>query len=176
MESSVTITTAQPDDAEGIKNVQYKTWLTTYPNAEAGITVDDIEDRFKDRVTPEAIQAQRLRLKDPQKGITVFVAKKDSAVVGACAVECGEKENYLKMLYVLPEFQGMKIGWSLWEEARKLFNTKNATFVLVADYNAKAIEFYNRLGFKDTGERITDERFRMKSGALLREMKMQLFV
>lgn len=171
---NIRITRAVPDDAEGIRNVQYHTWLATYPNAEAGITIDDIEDRFKDRMTPEAIQKQRERLANPERNIFVFVAKDLEKVIGACAVEVASDYNQLNMLYVLPEYQGRKIGWSLWEEGRKVFNTLNPTFVHVADHNKQAIRFYERLGFRDTGERIENPKFTMKSGAQLREMKMRL--
>lgn len=35
---------ATPDDVEGIKRVQAAGWLATYPNEEAGITREDIEE------------------------------------------------------------------------------------------------------------------------------------
>ncbi len=149
---NIQITKAIPDDAEGIKNVQYCTWIATYPNDEAGISIDDVEDRFKDRLTPEAIQKQRDKLANPGEGISVFVAKDGTKVVGVCAVEAAPSHNQLNMLYVQTEYQGKKIGWALWEEGRKLFNPENPTFVNVADYNTQAIRFYEKIGF------VTQER------------------
>lgn len=55
-QSRVTITTAKPEDARGIVEVLYKTWLDTYPNEEAGITVDDIEDKFSVYFTEEFLK------------------------------------------------------------------------------------------------------------------------
>src|SRR5713226_9749870 len=42
----VQIHDATPNDADGVRHVQQRTWLATYPNAELGITKEDIEARF----------------------------------------------------------------------------------------------------------------------------------
>lgn len=51
----VKIFEAVPEDAFGITNVLHKTWLFTYPNQKIGLTVDDIEDSYKDEFTIEKI-------------------------------------------------------------------------------------------------------------------------
>jgi len=56
IERNITISVATLADVEGIQKVFYNTWLNTYPNIEAGVTVDDIKDRFKDRFTEEGLQ------------------------------------------------------------------------------------------------------------------------
>jgi ribosomal protein S18 acetylase RimI-like enzyme len=45
--------------------------------------------------------------------------------------------------------------------------------VEVATYNANAIRFYEGLGFVDTGKRMSDPKFTMKSGAIIPEMEMR---
>ena len=51
-------------------------------------------------------------------------------------------------------------------------NLAKDTYVDVAEYNQRAIDFYTKLGFVDTGRRHQEERFRMKSGAIITEMEM----
>jgi hypothetical protein len=45
--------------------------------------------------------------------------------------------------------------------------------VEVATYNTNAIKFYERLGFVDTGKRISDPKLMMKSGAIIPVMEMR---
>jgi ribosomal protein S18 acetylase RimI-like enzyme len=66
------------------------------------------------------------------------------------------------------------VGTAIWHEAAKFIDPTKDTFLEVADYNENAINFYKKLGFEDTGKRITDERFRMKSGSIIPEMEMVL--
>jgi hypothetical protein len=41
-ELKVTIERAQPEDAEEIQHVFYKTWLATYPDNVPGVSTDDV--------------------------------------------------------------------------------------------------------------------------------------
>ena len=63
-------------------------------------------------------------------------------------------------------------GRALWEATQKFFDPHKDTYVDVVDYNKQAIGFYEKLGFRDTGRRKQEERFRMKSGAIFTEMEM----
>lgn len=168
----IEISPAAPEDARSIREVQYKTWLATYPNKEAGVTVDDIEDRYKDAFTDENIQKRQKRILDKTENENYFVAKIDGKVVGFCFVTKNEGRNQLSAIYILPEFQGKGIGKSLWNSVSAFIYTSKDTFVEVVTYNSQAIEFYKRLGFVDTGRRWSDEIFKMKSGTLLPEMEM----
>jgi len=172
MEKKITISIATPQDAEGVDKVFYKTWLVTYPNEEAGITVDDIEDRFKDRLTEEGVKKASEKIANPPEGSTTFIAKEGDMIVGVCRIIVSEQENRIGAIYVLPEHQGKGIGKKLWEQAQKFFDFKKDTFVSVVSYNTNAIDFYKRLGFEDTGKRWNDEKFKMKSGAIFPEMEM----
>ncbi len=87
-----------------------------------------------------------------------------------------EDYNQLKTIYVLPEFQGKGIGKMLYEEVVKFSDPEKDTIVHVATYSKQAIEFYKKLGFVDTGKRFSEERFKMKSGAIIPEMEMILKV
>jgi len=167
----VKILGAVPDDAFGITNVFYKSWLATYPNKEKGVTVEDIEDSYKDEFTDEKINNLKQLIKDLPENKKRLVAKIGEEVVGACTVIRNDDFNHLRTLYVLPEFQNKGIGTMLWEEANKFLNKHKNTVVQVAEYTEEAINFYKKLGFVDTGKRIVgDEKF--KSGSVITDIEM----
>lgn len=171
-EPETKIMQATPDDVLGMQEVFYKTWLATYPNEELGITVDDIEDRFKGAFTEEKLAPRRERLVNLPEGEKVFVAKENDKVVGLCRIILHQDKNQLQAIYILPEYQGKGVGKKLWEEAQQNFDQTKDTIVEVASYNTKAIEFYRRLGFIETGKYWEDENFRLKSGAIIPEIEM----
>ncbi len=161
-----------PKDAQGVQELLYHTWLATYPNEEFGITVDDIEDRFNDRKWEEALVKRKKYISDPPIGDAMLVAKEVHRIVGLCRVIRHEDKNELLAIYVLPEHQGRGVGKLLWQQAKKCFDSGKNTIVQVATYNKKAIRFYEKIGFCDTGKRWSDEKFKMKSGAVLPLMEM----
>lgn len=173
-ELNIQITPAEVRDVHDIQDVFYKTWLTTYPNKQYGISEEDIEDRFKDRYAEERLAKRRGDLEKASVDRKIFVARDGSRVVGLCRVEKHPEHNQLSAMYVLPEYQGKGLGYKLWQEAKKFLDPKNKTIVHVVTYNQPAIDFYTRLGFVDTHKHFTDERFRLKSGATLPEMEMVL--
>jgi hypothetical protein len=75
----ITIKEAQPDDAYDIQTVFYKTWLETYPNKEAGITREDIEENFKDGFTDEKINGFKENLKNTPSNSKGLVAVDNEA-------------------------------------------------------------------------------------------------
>lgn len=167
-----TITRARPEHAEQIQEVFYRTWLATYPG-NAGITVADVDARFADRLSEEKLAKRREDLANPPQGRHVFVALDGENVIGVCRLET-ETENRIKVIYVLPEYQGKGIGRQLWENAKEYCDETKETHVAVATFNTNAIAFYTKLGFVDTGTRFTEERLRMKSGAEIPQMDMIL--
>lgn len=169
----IEIINAKPEQAKEIQEVFYRTWLDTYPNEEAGITVEDIEDKFKDRDSEERLEKRRRDLTGEKKNVKFLVALDGSRIIGLSRASKNEKENRLTAIYVLPEYQGKGIGTRLWNETKNFFNPSKDIFVGVATYNQKAIHFYSKLGFVDTGRRYTEERHRMKSGAIISEVDMR---
>ncbi|MEK7641976.1 MAG: GNAT family N-acetyltransferase [Patescibacteria group bacterium] len=168
----IDILDAIPDDALGITNVFYKAWLSTYPNKEKGVTVDDIEDSYKDEFSVEKIENLKELIRNLPKNKKRLVAKKGDLVVGACAVARNEDNNHLRTLYILPEFQNRGIGTRLWNKAMEFLDPKKDTYVQVAEYTENAIRFYKKLGFVDTGKRTIEESGRLKSGATIIDMEM----
>lgn len=58
----VKIELADPNDAEEIQNVLYKTWLATYPGTVPGVSTDDVHEYYKERLSAEAIEKSRKRI------------------------------------------------------------------------------------------------------------------
>ncbi len=170
----IKIVPASPLDAKGMMEVFYESWKDTYPNEEFGITVDDIEDRYKNAFTEESLKKKAEQLAHLGKGETLLLMKDGTKVVGVCRVVEHSHKNQLQAIYLLSVYQGKGLGRRFWEEVQKIFNPRKNIYVEVATYNAKAIAFYKKLGFADTGRRFSDEKFRMKSGAMIPEMEMIL--
>ena len=171
-EEKIIVVDAVPEDALGITNVFYKAWLTTYPNKEKGITVEDIEDSYKDEFSDAKIENLKKLIRELPDNKRRLVAKVDNLIVGACTVIRNDSSNHLRTLYVLPQFQNKGVGTRLWNEASKFLDPKKDTVLKVADYTQSAIRFYEKLGFKDTGKRTTQESERFKSGAIIVDMEM----
>ncbi|HEY0220810.1 MAG TPA: GNAT family N-acetyltransferase [Candidatus Paceibacterota bacterium] len=163
-------------DARGTIEVQYKAWLATYPNDKEGITIDDIEHRYKDAFSGERLKKREEIITNSELNEKYIIAKDGNKVVGICYGIIEETKNQLQAIYILPEYQGKGIGTKLWNEILSFFDKTKDIYVEVAAYNEKAIGFYKKLGFVDTGRRFSDERFRMKSGSILPEMEMVLRV
>ena len=163
---------AKPEDAEELQLVFYKTWLETYPNEEYAITRHDVEQRFAERLTKGGVMNFADQIKNPKPNTLFLVAKKQGKVVGVCRIRKDREENELGAIYVLPEFQRQGVGDKLWQEAQKFFDKGRDIVVKVATYNDKAINFYKKLGFVDTGKRSSDESHRFSSGAIIPEMEM----
>lgn len=172
----IKITKPVPEDARGITFVLYKAWLATYPNDALGITVEDIEDSYKESFSEEQIKKSEENLRNIPASQKRVVAKDGDTIVGMATMIKNEDNNQLRTIYVLPGYQGKGIGTMLWESVRDFTDPAKDTIVHVVDYSQPAIRFYEKLGFVDTGKRWKDEKRRMRSGACLPEMEMVLRV
>ncbi len=163
-----------PDDVYGIRRVQKITWLDTYPNEKASITIGDIESVFKDDDAPEGkkkIEARKERYKDKSKQI--WVAEKDDQIIGFCSAGKEKEKGRVLAIYVLPKYQGKGIGGRLMAEALNWLVKSKKIYVNVVEYNLKTIMFYKKFGFSETGKRgVFDGAAALPSGKSLSEIEM----
>ncbi|MEI6480576.1 MAG: GNAT family N-acetyltransferase, partial [bacterium] len=143
-----------------------------YPNEEYGITREDIEDMFSKNDNPETLERVKERIKNLGEHTRILVVEIDRKIVGTSRILREESRGKFQTCYVLPEYQGKGIGSMFWNNALKWFDVEKDIFLEVAVYNKNAIYFYEKLGFVDTGKRISDERFKLKSGVVIPEIEM----
>ena len=122
----IIIKEAKVKDIKGIQEVFYKTWLETYPNKKAGITVEDVEAKYKDRFSEQVISKRKAAIFDKSGKSLFLVAKDKNLVVGVCRLKKEELYNELGAIYVLPDYQRQGIGRLFWEKAIIFFHEKFA--------------------------------------------------
>jgi ribosomal protein S18 acetylase RimI-like enzyme len=153
---------AYPDDTEAISELLSITWLDTYPNSDLNISKRDIRLRVEgkqgERVA-QNIERWRGFIKAIGPYNTIYVARLENKLVGV--VSAGSHSDHdnkarIGALYVLPEVQGRAVGSLLMKKALNWLGSHDDIYVVVASYNQKAIQFYNRFGFTETGTLIED--------------------
>lgn len=163
---------ARPEDLLALHKIYLKTWLATYPNEEFKITKEDIEHKFSESLKGNKIQERKEKIANMKDNELMLVLECEGKLVGLCNSLREKEYNQLQAIYVLPEYQGFGFGRALWLEAKKIFDLEKDIIVHVASYNKNAIAFYEKLGFKNTGQVIFNERFKMKNGAMIPELEM----
>lgn len=156
----VIVEQARPEDAESVSELLRRTWLATYPNAEAGITEEDIrlrtDGQHGERI-PQNIEHWRKSIETTDGSKAVFVARVNDKVVGVAAPNSIDGRRALGALYVLPEVQGKGVGSKLMQRALEWHGDKEDIYLNVASYNQSAIDFYVRFGFRQTDTPVVDE-------------------
>lgn len=85
------------------------------------------------------------------KNVFCFVAEVEGRVVGWLKLSISDEDNkfYLSSIYVLPEFQKLKIGKNLIDIAFTTAKEKGFSdiWIGVMDKNINALEWYKKIGF-----------------------------
>ena len=163
-----------PDDYLGLHNVYFLTWLDTYPNEEFNITVEDIKYKYEQRLLPETIEERKKKILEKRENEINLLIEYKEKIIALCNGIKNVDYNELQAIYVLTKYQGLGLGHALWNEVKKFFDPKKNIVVHVALYNKKAINFYEKLGFVKTGKIFSDEKHKMRNGAIIPEMEMMI--
>lgn len=171
----INIRVSVPDDVYGIREVQKKTWLATYPNNENGITNEDIESVFELDQTAEGKQKMEKRKERYEnKSVRTWVAEDKDNIVGFCVTIKEENNSRVGAIYVLPSRQKEGIGSMLLKEALEWLGNKEDIYVNVVSYNNNAISFYKKFGFVETGKNgILDIAAELPTGKYLPETELK---
>ena len=163
------IRAATKDDIKDILRVREITWLNTYVNDELGVTKEVIKKRFQQ--DPEK-DIKKLSIRFNEEKHPSWVAELDNKIVGYTLPFIDERNRKrIGALYVLPGFQGSGIGKKLLNENIKYWsNTDGDVYLMVVEYNVKAIEFYKKNGFRITNDPI--EYYEMPGGVKMPEITM----
>ena len=169
----VEIDDATPDDVYAVRQVQRETWLATYPNEEHGITRDDIAAQFAKDETPagrQKLENRKESYADPT--IHTWVAKDSDTIIGFCSGKKGDDSNRIWSIYILPEHQGRGVGKLLMTASLIWLGDDKDIYLDVASYNAKAIAFYERFGFVESGREVVAPVSPLPSGKSIPEIEM----
>lgn len=169
MKLEIIVRRVKPKDALGILTVLRETWVETYPSDSLGILRVDIAESFINLSNPEEVEKLEARLANISPNECRVMADDGGRIVGIGTLVKHSGHNELRTLYVLPSYQGCGIGLMLWEEMKRFSDQSLDTIVRVATYT-KAVDFYTKIGFRDTGKRLEGEK--MKNGSVIPEMEM----
>ena len=129
------------DEIRGKAYVHWKSWQESY----RGI----VDQGYLDRMTVSRCEEMASRYPE-----NTLVAKDGARVIGfACAgavngeIDAGE----VYALYVLEEYQHQGIGYALMREALSLLKGCRVVYLWAFKENAKAIRFYEHVGFRQDG-------------------------
>ncbi|WP_426361683.1 GNAT family N-acetyltransferase [Streptomyces sp. E-08] len=143
-----------PNDAESVGRMFLRAWLQTYPNEDAGVDEAWILEQRGSAVTAEGIgQWQQFIEEAIRHPELVFcrVVRSGAEIVG---VLCGRRGAVVTLgpMYLLNEAQGRGTGHRLMGEFQAWAGDAPIR-LWVTEYNERAVQFYERHGFKLTGER-----------------------
>ena len=170
---NIKISRAVPNNAEGIQTLTIESSKGMYELC--GWSSKEIEDHFPPEKTVKAIDRLEKAINNFTEANILFVAKdENNNVVGCCFAEKQEDKNTIEAVYVLPEFQGLGLAKELYDKASAQLNPKNDTYLDVFSLNSKAINFYKKQGFSETGKKTFDERFIGATGEMLEIAEMVL--
>ncbi len=124
--ATATIRHARPDEVEAVVRLHHLVRATSMPYLPVLHTVQEGIVFFAETVFREC---------------DVLLAERESAIVGYLAY----RDGWLDHLYIHPEYQGKGLGAALIERA---MDAKDALHLWVFQRNARAIKFYERLGFR----------------------------
>lgn len=177
--SSIVITRAKPEDAEVICDIRDRAWMGAYPNAQLGITEDDIRLNAQGRhgeFVPRRIAYLTEKLsRDDRTDITVYVAKVSGKVLGYAEPSIDEHgRRWINAMYVAPEAQGKGIGGALMRRLLEVLGRDEDIYLEVVRYNNKAIGFYEHFGFQKTDTVVPEEEGRPAYMKTLPQVEMVL--
>jgi ribosomal protein S18 acetylase RimI-like enzyme len=132
-----------PSDIPGVRLVAWTTWLDAYSRF---IPVEDLKSYFDEHYSAEA-------LADLQRTPFVegFVAVDGEIIVGFIRTQLNKEENrfYVSSIYVLPGYQGHKLGMKLFQAGEDIGRKYGMADVWlgVMEQNVSALNWYKKMGF-----------------------------
>lgn len=150
------ITAAHPDDAATLGPLHLRNWLQNYPNTDAGIDESWIREHRGSSATTEGITQWRgfieVANQHPAPHFCRVVRSKREIVGYLCGHQDESESVTLGPMYLLDHAQGHGLGGRMMTEFLTWAGPARIRLG-VADYNERAIRFYQRHGFEITGER-----------------------
>lgn len=128
-------------DMGRVVSISKETWFITYRTI---ISTEQIAFMYEKMYTLEALNEQL------QKGDRFVVFSMDGVDAGFFSYSLKDNLSLLKIpkLYILPSFQGRKIGREVIGQIKKIGKTQGVSFIeLNVNRNNPAVNFYLKTGF-----------------------------
>ena len=137
---------------EDIPLINELAWIVFPHTYNELLTPGQIEYMMDWMYSPANLQKQMT-----EDGHIYFIAYKDEEPAGYLSIQPeGEHTYHLQKIYVLPSFQGKKLGKQLFNQAIKAIKELHPEpcqmRLNVNRYNTKAVDFYFRMGMKKVFE------------------------
>ena len=133
------------EEIRGKAFVHWKCWQETYP----GLVSQDYLDKF----TLEKSEGKAFQWRD-----NILVAKEGDRVIGFVGYgDHGPEEpdmGEVYALYVLPEYHGTGVGRQLMDAALEALAAYPKICLWAVKGNGRAVRFYEKYGFRLTGEEV----------------------
>jgi GNAT superfamily N-acetyltransferase len=133
-----TLRTAEITDLKFLFNVSTEAMRPVVEELHPGETFESEKEfeKYKEKFIPEKIQI--IQCKDQDVGRLRVVRTNESIYIGG--------------IQILPAFQGKGIGAAIFNDLMEEANKNNLLIILeVHDVNIKALAFYKKLGFVESG-------------------------
>ena len=150
---TINIVHALPQNSQAISQIKKAVWLDSYVNNELGITREVIDKKLRTS-EDEKTRAKRAEKIKEDTSTKYWVAKAGNKVIGYCTAHKGDEVNKLIALNILPKYHGQGIGTKLLQEALTWLGNNKPITLRVISFNPKAITFYKKFGFVESGVKI----------------------
>jgi ribosomal protein S18 acetylase RimI-like enzyme len=170
MQDDFKIEDAKPEDVETLRSIVRDAWVEIYPNEKYGITAEDIYSI--DWYDPAGLAKRRKEITE-SKDIHTWVLRNDlNQIGGFCKVAKHNNYGELMAMYVVPELKGKGLGKKLMQQAFEWFGLGLDIRLKVVAYNTRAIEFYKKMGFAETENKILYEETQLPNGKEIPRIEM----
>ncbi len=132
-----------------LEKISRKTFLEAYS---AGNPEEDLVQYLDEEVSLE-----KLKLELKNKDSEFYFAILDNEIIGYLKINFSQAQTEIKddksleiqRIYVLEEFQGKRIGKSLYQKAVEIASQKDLDYLWLGVWkeNSHAIQFYEKIGF-----------------------------
>ncbi len=170
---NILISKAVPEDAMGIQLLTAEASVGMYKLC--GWSEEEISKHFSpEKIKSGADKLEQAILSFSDSDILIVAKDSEGVIVGCCFAERGDESNKIEAMYVKPEYQGTGLAKKLYDEVYKNLNNSRDTFLDVFSLNSKAINFYKKLGFSETGKKFFNQSYSNSLGEPLEITEMIL--
>ena len=139
------------DDTYELAVMLNQSWIETYPNEAAGVSLEYIKGRSDRRLGSNALEKRRSAIQQSYDDPDYFmrIAKDETGSIVGSIYGYKKDDTYeLDGLYTLQRTHGTGLGLQLWTVFKDWVGDVTIDLSVVT-YNARAKAFYTKLGFID---------------------------